>query len=141
MCDSALRFPEILIMENMTKTSARALAFRVVMMNQQEFYGFIRDQGIGMTKLAYRLGEASSPSDLPVLESCQAKARELFRQCDMKRDLQQAGSYAMIGQFFSEAIKFYSALKEAKVGTPVSTAASQFGVDAGVLSHAIHSRL
>jgi len=123
------------------KTTARETLFRVVKMSPDEFRDFIASEGIGLTRLAYKIGESMDIGDLSAAESCKSKANESYTRLDRALNMDKALMYAMMGQFFDEAIKFYKALRESKMGTTVSVAAKQFGVDVGYLSTAVHRRI
>jgi hypothetical protein len=123
------------------KIAPRELLFKVVKMSPTDFRDFIQSEGIGLTRLAYNLGEAMNISDLSSAEACHSKAGEMYRRVDKLKDLDSAITYASMGQFINEAMSFFKALREAKMGTSTSIAASNFGVDAKYLSEAVHRRL
>ena len=119
--------------------SPRELTLAILHAKPSEFIGWVKQEG-GLTNTAYRLGERMTESDLPLIESAEAKSRDIFRKIDMKQGLTSAMEQGYVSQFFNEAIRFYKAFKEAKLGASVTHAATYFGVDAGVLSKAVHTR-
>lgn len=119
----------------------RELILAILHAKPAEFVAWVKSEHTGITNLAYQLGERMTESDVSLAEAAEAKLRDTGLDLARRKiHTDETFQIHAIKQYFNEAIKFYRALREARIGVAVSIAAKEFGVDTALLSSAVHTR-